>query len=274
MSGTTATWALAGVSYPVQIKTNGTRYVNQKQLIANITIAAGATVGKWDVVVAAAGKKGGIGTEAFAVRPRGNVDTHSRANYIIADQVIVNGVPVPAGLKGDGRMRDGAPATGGVSEYQGDFCGTVASIANQRNETGMLTMDPGQDTRPACGSQRYYVFNLNGQLVNSAPLHRIFDIWSIEPGQSINSGQGFGVTLPNCQILMFNSEYGGDDLKVTRTDSGVGPRTWVVESQGAHLAACIVPSKKGGIPTPTGVKYYLPFHMVVTEVPYPYPTYP
>ena len=67
VAGTAANWALAGVQDPAQVRTNSTRYVNSRQLVANITISASATAAKWDIVVTAAGKKGGIGTEAFAV---------------------------------------------------------------------------------------------------------------------------------------------------------------------------------------------------------------
>src|SRR6185436_18698253 len=106
---------------------------------------------------------------------------------------------------------------------------------------------------------RYYVFNLNGQMINSAPMHRVFDIWSIAAGQAISVGQGFGVQWSNCQTLMFNRIYGGDDLRVTRIDGGTGPRKWLVQSQGNHLAACVALGGKGRDPNvPTGVKYYLP----------------
>ena len=274
VSGTQANWSLAGVQDPAQVRTNGTRYVSSRQLVANITIAASATPTKWDIVVTAAGKKGGIGTEAFTVKPKGNVDTHSRVNYVIADQVEVNGVLQPAGIKGDGRLKDGSLSTAGGSEYQGDFCGVTGLIFNQPRENGNLQIDGGDGTNQSCGGPRFYVFNLNGQLVNSAPMHRVFDIWSLGVGQTVSTGQGFGVDLTGCSLLMFNSQYGGDNLKVTRTDNGTGPRQWTVESQGNHLAACIVPSKRGGTYVATGVMYNLPFSMVVTEVPYPYPTYP
>src|SRR5512138_143586 len=67
VAGTVATWALAGVQDPAQVRTNSTRYVSSRQLVANITISASATAAKWDIAVTASGKKGGIGTETFTV---------------------------------------------------------------------------------------------------------------------------------------------------------------------------------------------------------------
>jgi len=68
-AGATASWAFQGVQDPSQIRTNSTRYVTSRKLVANITISSTATLGKWDVVVMS-GKKGGIGTEMFAVKQK------------------------------------------------------------------------------------------------------------------------------------------------------------------------------------------------------------
>ena len=67
--GSRAVWALNGDTTlaTTKVKTNSTRYVSSKELLANITIAADATVDQYDVVaITAAGKKG-IGIELFAV---------------------------------------------------------------------------------------------------------------------------------------------------------------------------------------------------------------
>jgi hypothetical protein len=274
VAGTTATWALAGTEDQSQVRTNSTQYVSSRKLIANITISASATVAKWDVLLKAGGK-GGIGTEAFAIKPKGNVDTHPRVNYVIDDEVQINGVMHPAGIRGDGRLRDGAPATTGFSEYQGEFCGVAAFIDNQLRENGNLQFDPDNGSTQPCGAARSYRFNLNGFVITTGPLARVFGIWSLGVGQSMSTGQGFGVMLPDCAVLAFNSEYGGDDFKVTRIDSGAGPHRWIVESQGSHLAACVIQAKKGALTyKATGVKYFLPFRITMTEVPYPYSSYP
>src|SRR5688572_31220066 len=78
VAGSTAAWALRGAQDPAQVRTNSTRYVSSRQLVANITVSSTATIANWDIVVRA-GSKGGIGTEMFAIKPKGNVDLGSRA---------------------------------------------------------------------------------------------------------------------------------------------------------------------------------------------------
>jgi probable HAF family extracellular repeat protein len=67
--GSKAVWALDGDTAfaKTKVKTNSTRYVSAKQLVANITISADASVDLYDVhVVTLSGRKG-IGIELFAV---------------------------------------------------------------------------------------------------------------------------------------------------------------------------------------------------------------
>jgi hypothetical protein len=67
--GSRATWALKGDTAfaTTKIRTNSTRYVSSRELVANITIAADARQELYDVVVMAAGGKNGVGIELFAV---------------------------------------------------------------------------------------------------------------------------------------------------------------------------------------------------------------
>jgi uncharacterized membrane protein len=67
-SGARAVWALKGdTTYAkTRVKTNSTTYVSSTEVQANITIDSTATLGLYDVVVLAAGKKG-IGIEMFEV---------------------------------------------------------------------------------------------------------------------------------------------------------------------------------------------------------------
>jgi len=69
-AGSKATWAVDGdTSYATtKIRTNSTRFVNSRELVANITIAADAQEVLYDIVVTAAGGKHGIGIELFAVK--------------------------------------------------------------------------------------------------------------------------------------------------------------------------------------------------------------
>ncbi|HVF40979.1 MAG TPA: hypothetical protein VM939_13850 [Gemmatimonadaceae bacterium] len=64
--GSTAQWAIKGVP-SAKVKTNSTTYVSQRELVANITIAADADVTLYDVIVTTGSGKPGIGTESFEV---------------------------------------------------------------------------------------------------------------------------------------------------------------------------------------------------------------
>jgi Tol biopolymer transport system component len=64
--GSRADFALGGVVGP-EVKTNSTRFVSSTELIANITIAATADTGRYDVIVTTSRGKKGIGTEMFAI---------------------------------------------------------------------------------------------------------------------------------------------------------------------------------------------------------------
>jgi hypothetical protein len=68
-AGSRAVWALKGDTTfaTTKVKTNSTRYVSSRELVANITIAADARQDLYDVMVALAGGKNGIGIELFAI---------------------------------------------------------------------------------------------------------------------------------------------------------------------------------------------------------------
>jgi hypothetical protein len=66
-TGAQATWLLHGLADPAHVRTNSTTYVSSTELVANITIASDATLDFWDVQVALAGGKNGVGSEAFEV---------------------------------------------------------------------------------------------------------------------------------------------------------------------------------------------------------------
>lgn len=111
VSGSVANWALSGVQDAAQVRTNNTRYVNSRQLVANITISRTAKVGKWDVQVTA-GTKGGIGTEAFAIQPR---------NATSLWQLPLNSTGL--GLRSDGLYSDGT-----YSVYENSVCSVSGTI--------------------------------------------------------------------------------------------------------------------------------------------------
>ena len=67
--GSGAQWAIAGIPSG-KVRTNATRFVNSRRLIANITITADADPVLYDVLVTTPGGKKGIGTELFAVKQK------------------------------------------------------------------------------------------------------------------------------------------------------------------------------------------------------------
>jgi len=66
-SGAQATWLLHGAADPAHVHTNSTTVVSATELVANITIASDAALDFWDVQVALAGGKNGVGSELFEV---------------------------------------------------------------------------------------------------------------------------------------------------------------------------------------------------------------
>jgi probable HAF family extracellular repeat protein len=69
--GSRALWALDGDTAlaVTKVKTNTTRYVSAKELIANITIAPDASLDRYDIVAITSSGKKGIGIERFTVTP-------------------------------------------------------------------------------------------------------------------------------------------------------------------------------------------------------------
>jgi hypothetical protein len=292
VSGTSATWALIGVADPSQVKTNRTTYVSSRKIIANITISATATIAKWDVVVTAAGKKGGIGSEAFAIKAK-KVPTDTKPNLVWDENVNVapTGQPAvwqPALITGDFRKRDGSPVTDGSSgEFQFNFCGSDGFMQNNQlvYPQAALNFDPDHFYDPAtmdaaCGGKRYYQFFFSGRSaapLKAGPQHYALHLSDLAVGQTLIEEVHFGIQQTNCSALNFNDIYPpASNARVTRlTDTvsaGVVERRWRVESQGSHRAMCTLFSNKG--PKPTGVTYYLPFAFTITEVHYPFAAFP
>ena len=293
VAGTSASWSLGGVQDPLQVRTNGTRFVSSRQLVANITISGSATVAKWDIVLTAAGKKGGIGSEAFAIKAHGNVSTDTKASLVWDETVNVAapGQPAlmqPALITGDYRKRDGSAVTDGSSgEFQYNFCGSDSfmQVSSMVYPQAALNFDPDHFYAPAtmdapCGGKRYYQFFFSGR--SNAPLrfgpqHYALHIGDLAVGQSLIEEVHFGIQQPNCDALNFDDAFPpANNARVTRitdTASVSGPtRRWRVESQGSHRAMCTLFSNKG--PKPTGVTYYLPFAFTITELHYPFAHYP
>src|SRR4029077_5506785 len=102
--------------------------------------AAALAVGCGDPQTDVAGPRGA--GPAFA---KTQVDSNSRANFVWAYPVLVNGIWLPAGIRGDGRLKNGSPATGTPSnEYQGAYCGVAAILYTAGTApSGEMNYTPG-----------------------------------------------------------------------------------------------------------------------------------
>jgi hypothetical protein len=102
---------------------------------------------------------------------------------------------------------------------------------------------------------------------------------SASPEHALRLCQQLGyVNSSGCETLRFQADsVNGIEISSQTVASGFpdaapGVRQWRVESRSTHSARCMV-SIKGRL-VPTGAPMYLPFSVVVTAVPFPYPTQP
>ena len=221
-----------------------------------------------------------------------SVDTTRRGRYVWADSVNVGTDASPqwvaAGFTGDGRDRYGAPATGATrNEFQGSFCGVRAYIfngtsGNAANFNYYPSVDWTSSMAPSCGgTNRYYRVYLSGpsgapSIANTA--HEVIDtIYTLAVGQSHIQPMWMGTeTDLGIGLHYDDAAPPSNDVIITRLpdvidEFGRTVRQWRMSSRGTHLAMGFVSGKHGLVQTQT---YYLPFSMTITEVPYPYPTYP
>jgi hypothetical protein len=212
----------------------------------------------------------------------------SRANLVWADEVNVAAPGTtpdwrPAGIQGDDRDRFGAVGGSSSDEYQGAFCGVTAFIWNARDsQSGTLKVDPDagytSSLSSSCGSARAFRFSFDGP--DAAPtaigaFMLVNAIWKLGAGASVLQSQSFSMqgALTACELQFDNAFPPASHVRVTRLPDVGSARQWRVESQGSHRASCTVPDKRGR-PVATGVSYFLPFSVTVTEVPAPHPSFP
>lgn len=202
----------------------------------------------------------------------------SRANFVFADSVNVAPSGSAArwtttGIKGDGRLKNGVASSGSPSnEYEGGSCGVDATLGS----TATFNTDPDHSWTSAlqCGSPRMFNFYLNGLSGTPTAIgpHSVVDSFSgLAVGAAVTREARFGVQQSTCDGLRFTNAFPpSNNARVTRLPDVVRStglvKQWRIESQGSHLAACILVGKAGRV-TWTGVTYYLPFSITVTDVP-------
>lgn len=106
--GSNAAFILDGT--PGLVGTNFTTFVSQDELIANITVDAGADLGLYDVEVITPHGKKGVGTELFEIRMPGGKD---QTEYVITDWqgAVWSAGPISAGIGLNGEFSFDAGGT-------------------------------------------------------------------------------------------------------------------------------------------------------------------
>lgn len=274
VSGAVATWAYAGVADPAQVRTNSTRYVNARQLVANITISASATVAKWDVKVTA-GSKGGIGTELFAVKGKAAPNPTSTWMLPLASTGL--------GLVSDNRQPD---ASGIFSVYESGVCSVSGQIFvgagsgdatiqtnNPRQKSSVcqtartmtVVYPPGDPVYPSGGTETMTVFMNIHNISNATTVvgvgraNRVLKHLALNPSQK-----------QRCDAWRWTDEgFAGDKVWVERMDA----RTYHIYTKDrdpvpASAAAAV--GQNRAVCTTTGQSHNLPVDLyVVSEVPLP-----
>ena len=293
-AGARATWVLNGDT--THVHTTSTTFVSATEVIAVIKVDPDAPVAKYDVAVTLLTGKKGVGAEMFAVKTRGNTDQTTRARFSFEDSVNVGteAAPVyaPAGVRGDDRLRDGSPPTAGgpSNEYQGNFCGVSAVIGSGTNGEGYqfnYSLDRWwastlpESCQPVARYLRVYLNGPTGTPGVTSPGQNFSGIGSMVVGESRIQPSQSGTMADLGVGLWFDDAYPpASSVLITRLPNvidadGRSVRQWRIQTRGTHKAVGVVPNtgKKPGS-TVTNTFYYLPWSMLVTEVPYPFPTFP
>lgn len=190
--------------------------------------------------------------------------TYAHVAWDDALVVEIDGVQVPAGIRGDGRTADGSP---GPSAIQGNLCGVIAVIATRPSEDGTLQFQEVGAT--GCGAERTHAFYLWGSGVApwvEATMSRARGLWHMAVGEvGTDQFEGFHLDYNNCGVIYFDQQYAGSsNPKRTRLpDLPNGARQWRVESQSPHRGVCVTTSKGKTVVTFSAI---LPWAFTVTEV--------
>jgi hypothetical protein len=234
--GMVAFWEQGGVQDSTQIKTNSTRFVSSKQLIANITITGRATSGSWDVSVYSGGKTG-IGSELGVLKNAFKVsDPTATWKFPLSD----------AGLS---VRSDQQNVNGSTSDYVNGACNISTTIfaTTASSSSGDAVLSMG-NSNGKCSRRLRFIFpdGVTESLPTFANLRQIENLtYSIPIGATVHRQLHMGTGAPNvtsrCGGLVWgygvanDIAAGSDSVLVNRVDAS----TWHVMSQPDHnLAWC------------------------------------
>jgi hypothetical protein len=250
-NGSVVDFGREGEPTPGYIKTNHTRFVGPKKLIANITIADTALVAMYDVMVTTSRGKKGIGTEMFQVKLKeGHWDEFTSLIITYDDD--------GSKIRSDGHGVHG-------STYTDNVCGVYAKFT-----LNDATMDP--DRYPITGKQKNACGGRDPRSITMAfddPVEGTDPGPVLQLGAFMNVDQVETVTVDDGTVLkkaQFASSYcrlefspdevpGSNMVQVTKNTDG----TWTVETQPYpnDVASCA-----------DGVRrYHIPFRITVRSLP-------
>ena len=260
--GSQAEWAIAGVPTS-KIRTNSTRVVTSKQLVANITIAFDADTVLYDLMITTSTGKKGIGTELFRVRAKGPPPENPPAIFEYpADDAAFK-------VRSDHRVEylsdDGLRYV-----YEAGVCGVGARI--YEFGSGDATMSP-QETqitgrqKAVCGALRTVtiIFDqpVDGGSVRANPVatggffHNFNELWQIPIGVEQETQGGFKGA--GCNVLRFRPDPGRTGFAYPGSDKILALRldatTWRVRTKP-------YPDNKAWCDA-EGRLYHLPFELTV-----------
>lgn len=254
-AGAIAQWALSGVP-SLKVRTNSTRFVSSKRLLANITIAADADTGRYDVIVTLTTGKKGIGTELFAVKASNRPITYPARVFIpdaLTNALVSDGkasIPTaPAGSYDDNVCGVQAQISGTGDSYLGfrpyfglsrSLKGPAGRRCQQRDSLRSAFVRLSDTTRARFASAPTTETTLGalgyvaGERRDTLGLTRVHYLLSVPIGAT-HARHG-GLNLSFCLAadgtgspFRFDSQLapGSDSLLVTRTSQ----THWIVESQ-------------------------------------------
>ena len=218
--GSTVGFARGGTIDP-NLRVNSVGFVSSKELHASLTVAAGATLSTYDVVVTTSGGKKGVGSEMFAVVL---TDANTSWTFPLAD----------GGL---GIRSDHLSSNGTSSVYANGVC-TVSGVLHV-SVTGDATIQTSATKGKSCGRQ-FTVAYPDGTLETLPAFANLAFIESaagtIPTGSTVRRHMNFAPGGTNtssgrCGTLYFGvgkvgNGIGSDSLLVTRVDAS----TWHVYS--------------------------------------------
>jgi hypothetical protein len=274
VAGTSAVWSLGGVQDPLQVRTNSTRFVSSRQLIANITISSTATVAKWDVVVSAAGKKGGVGTEAFAIKARGNFSVPAVSLSVTVSDKDAAGNSFNIQSDGKGSYVDGLQDVQAVLDNNGTF---AFNTTTRRTATRWVNynfnnpVDPSNTYRPSPSNLANYHFATRASAFGSSVPIQYLGVNGNPTSECISMGNGMADASspsPSTHSWAVSFHYGKEDVASTPTAyavvtrTSVTPAVWTITPSGACSPNANVASLRSDDGVLHGY-YLLPFYFTL-----------